>query len=164
MSEKQSPWRSPWIIGWMSMLVIFVAANGVMFYLAIEYNPGLVDENFYDRGQDYEQNMLKRMARDPGWKMSIDAPEYVDIGKPTTYGFKVTTKEGQPVTPDSVTFRVYRPSGKKHDFSVPMKQVSPGFYQADISYPLLGVWDILISAQKGEDEYNLSHRVSAGVK
>ncbi|MES9897932.1 MAG: FixH family protein [Sedimenticola sp.] len=164
MSEKQSPWRSPWIIGWMSMLVIFVAANIVMIYLAIDDGPGLVVDDYYERGQDYEENMLKRQARDPGWKMKVIAPEFVDIGKPALFSYKVTDKEGNPVTPDSVTFYVYRPADKDLDFSVPMKQVEVGLYQAEVSFPLLGVWDILVSNKVGEDEYNQPYRISAGVK
>ncbi|MEJ1298281.1 MAG: FixH family protein [Candidatus Sedimenticola sp. (ex Thyasira tokunagai)] len=164
MSEKQSPWRSPWIIGWMSMLVIFVAANIVMIYLAIDDSPGLVVDDYYERGQDYEENMLKRQARDPGWKMKVIAPEFVDIGKPALFSYKVTDKEGNPATPDSVTFYVYRPADKDLDFSVPMKQVEVGFYQAEVTFPLLGVWDILVSNKVGEDEYNQPHRISAGVK
>ncbi|MES9904307.1 MAG: FixH family protein [Sedimenticola sp.] len=164
MSEKQSPWRSPWIIGWMSMLVIFVAANIVMIYLAINDSPGLVVDDYYERGQDYEENMLKRQARDPGWKMKVIAPEFVDIGKPALFSYRVSDKEGNPVTPDSVIFYVYRPADKNLDFSVPMKMVDVGLYQAEVTFPLLGVWDILVSNKLGEDEYNQPYRISAGVK
>ncbi|MCG8425825.1 MAG: FixH family protein, partial [Chromatiales bacterium] len=76
MSEKQKALRSPWVIAWISMFVIFVIANIVMIYLAAD-RPGLVVDDYYERGQDYEENMLKRMAKDPGWKMKIDAPEFV---------------------------------------------------------------------------------------
>lgn len=164
MSEKQSPWRSPWVIGWTTMLVIFIGANIVMIYLAINEGPGLVVDDYYERGQDYEENMLKRQARDPGWKMKVLSPKYVDIGKPTLFRFKVADAEGQPVTPDSVIFYVYRPADKNLDFSVPMEQAEPGIYQAEVTFPLLGVWDILISNRSGDIEINHPHRISAGVK
>ncbi|MES9859074.1 MAG: FixH family protein [Sedimenticola sp.] len=164
MSEKQSPWRSPWIIGWMSMLVIFVLANIVMIYLAINDNPGLVAEDYYERGQDYEENMLKRQGRNPGWTMEVIAPEFVDIGKPTLFSYKVSDKEGKPVTPDAVIFYVYRPADKRQDFDLPMKSISEGMYQVEVTFPLLGVWDILVSNKVGEDEYNQPYRISAGVK
>ena len=164
MTEKQSPWRNPWIQGWIGLLVVFVAANIVMIYLAIDRSPGLVVDDYYERGQEYEKNMLKRQARNPGWKMKLMAPEYVDIAKPTGFAIKITDKEGNPVMPDSVTFYVYRPADVKMDFSVPMSAKAPGVYEADISFPILGVWDILVSAKLGEDEYNLPHRISAGVK
>lgn len=164
MTDKQSAWRSPWVIAWVGILVAFVIISGVRIFLAVDSNPGLVDKDFYARGQDYEQNLLKRKARDPGWKMRIEAPPYVDIGKPTRFGFRVADPNGEPVTPDSVTFRVYRPADETQDFSVPMQPLEAGFYQVEVSFPLLGVWDILVSATNGEDEFNVPHRISAGVK
>jgi len=163
MKDKQSAWRSPWVIAWVGLLVTFVLVSCYRIYLAIETNPGLVDENYYARGQDFEQNRLKKMARDPGWKMQLEAPEVVDIGKPAHYRFRVTSKSGTPVTPDAVTFYVYRPSDAKMDFSLPMQEVGVGEYQAEVTFPTLGVWDILISVKNGVDEYNHPHWVSAGV-
>ncbi|PLY12168.1 MAG: nitrogen fixation protein FixH [Sedimenticola sp.] len=165
MSKKQSAFRSPWIIGWISMLIIFVIANIIMIYLAID-RPGLVVDDYYDRGQDYEKNMLKRQAkvRELGWKTKIEKPEYADIGMPVKYGFRISDKQGLPVVADSVTFFVYRPADDSQDFSVPMELVEPGYYQADITFPLLGVWDILVSVKKDEFELNEDSRISAGVK
>lgn len=163
MKEKQSAWRSPWVIAWIGLLVTFVMVSGYRIYLAIQTNPGLVDENYYERGQDFEKNRLKKMARDPGWIMKLEVPEVVDIGKPVHYRFRVTDKSGTPVTPDAVTFYVYRPSDAKQDFSLPMREVGIGTYTAEVTFPLLGLWDILVSVKNGEDEYNHPHWVSAGV-
>lgn len=163
MTEKQSPWRNPWVQGWIGLLVVFLIANMVMIYLAVTHNPGLVVDDYYERGQDYEQNMLKRQARNPGWQMQIVAPERVDVATPARYGVRITGKDGYPVSPDAVTFHAYRPANAKLDFSVTMQASDSGVYEADISFPSLGVWDILISAKHGDDEYHLSHRVSAGV-
>ncbi len=164
MSNKQSAWRSPWVIGWAGMLVVFVTANVVMLYLAGDSTHRLVVKDYYDRGQDYEKNMLKRLAKDPGWVMEIESPQFVNVDKPTSFAFRVNDKEGKPVVPDSVTFFVYRPSDARHDFSVPMVLMEPGLYQTEAMFPLKGVWDILVSVQSGEDEFNTHHRISAGVK
>ncbi|WP_428607675.1 FixH family protein [Sedimenticola sp.] len=163
MIDKQSPWRNPWIQGWIGLLVVFLIANMVMVYLAVSHNPGLVVDDYYERGQEYEKNMLKRQARNPGWQMKVIAPESVDVAKPTRFGVRIIGKDGYPVAPDSVTFYAYRPANSKLDFSVPMQATDSGVYEADINFPLLGVWDILISAKDGEDEYNLPYRISAGV-
>lgn len=163
MRDKQSAWRSPWVIAWVGLLVTFILVSGFRIYLAIQTNPGLVHNDYYERGQEYEQNRLKKMARDPGWNMQLEAPEAVDIGKPAHYRFRVTDRSGTPVTPDSVTFYVYRPSDAKQDFSVPMQQTGIGVYEAEVTFPILGLWDILVSVKNGEDEYNHPHWVSAGV-
>jgi len=162
--NKQSAFRSPWVIGWITMFVIFVMANGVMLYLALDKSPGLVVDDYYDRGQDYEKNMLKRQAQDPGWKLKIVAPEYVDVAVPSVFGLRIKDSDGNSFSPDSVIFYAYRPADAKQDFSVPMVQSESGLYEAEISFPLLGVWDILVSVQQGDIEINTPHRLSAGVK
>jgi nitrogen fixation protein FixH len=146
------------------MLTIFVTANIITLYVAGDSSPRLVNEEYYKRGEDYEENMLKRRARDPGWKMEIQAPDFVDVDVESTFRFTVTSKEGEPVEPDAVTFYAYRPSDGSYDFSLPMDQVAPGQYKVVASFPLKGVWDILVAAKQGEDEYQAAYDFSAGVK
>jgi len=164
MADKNSAWRSPWVLVWFGILILFFIFTGVRIFYAITSSPGLVVDDYYERGEAYSANRLKREARDPGWQMEIEAPEFVDIGKPTLYGFRLKNKVGKPIDADAVIFYVYRPADERQDFQVPMKRVALGHYTAEVSFPLLGVWDILISAKNGEDEYNLAHRISAGVK
>ncbi|MEN8178837.1 MAG: FixH family protein, partial [Pseudomonadota bacterium] len=92
MSDKNSPWRSPWVIAWVSMVVIFFSMNMVMIYMAVENDSGLVVDDFYERGQDYEKNLRKRQARDPGWKMRIQLPRKIEVDQPVICRFKVTDK------------------------------------------------------------------------
>jgi nitrogen fixation protein FixH len=163
MTDKKSAWRSPWVIAWVAMVVIFFTMNMIMVYLAQTNNPGLVVEDFYERGQDYEQNMLKRQARNPGWQMQVDLPKKIGVDELVTCRFTVKDKDGAPVDPTAVTFYAYRPSDAKEDFSVPMQRLGPGLYEAELRFPLLGAWDILVSAQRGEDEYNAPKRIGVGI-
>lgn len=163
MTNKQSPWRNPWLLGWFGLLGVFLIANFIMIYLAVTNRPGLVVDDYYERGQDYEQNMLKRQARNPGWQMELRAPKAVGIGTVEDFSIQITDKQNNAVTPDEVVFYAYRPADARQDFFVPMRKQGPGVYQADVSFPKLGVWDILVSASYGGDEYHVAHRVSAGV-
>jgi nitrogen fixation protein FixH len=146
------------------MFLVFISSNAYMLYLAGDSSSRLVNEDYYKRAEDYEENMLKRMAKDPGWVMKIQAPEFIDVAVTTPFVFTVVTKEGEPVEPESVTFFAYRPSGGEHDFSKVMEKEEAGRYRAEVSFPLKGVWDILVAAKQGEDEYQTAYRFSAGVK
>jgi nitrogen fixation protein FixH len=145
------------------MVVVFFSMNMILVYMAADNNPGLVAENFYERGQDYENNMLKRLARDPGWSMRIELPKKIEVDQPVVCRFTVKDKSGAPVSPDAVTFHAYRPSSDKEDFSVPMEEVAPGIYEAQVSFPLKGAWDTLVSARQGEDEFNTPKRLGVGI-
>ena len=163
MSDKNSAWRSPWVIAWVAMVAIFLTMNLIMIYMAIDHNPGLVNDDFYKRGQDYEKNMLKRQARDPGWKMRLVLPKKIGVNERVACRFSVTDKSGKPIAPDSVTFYAYRPSDSGQDFSAPMQEVEPGIYESQVNFPLLGAWDTLVSVKKGEDEFNTPKRIGVGI-
>ena len=163
MATHQSPWRSPWVIGWLAIVLAVLLANSIMIYLAFDANPGLVVEDYYERGQHYEKNMLARMARNPGWRMQIDVPKSVPLDGPALIKFSITKKDGTPVRADSVVFHAYRPSDAKQDFSVPMEPIGAGYYEAEATFRLKGVWDILVSVQKDGEEYNEPLRIHVDV-
>jgi nitrogen fixation protein FixH len=164
MAEKNSAWRSPWVIAWVAMVIIFFSMNLIMIFMASDNNPGLVVDDFYERGQDYEKNLLKRRARDPGWEMRMQMPKLIEaVDQPVVCRFRVRDKDGRPVTPEAVTFYAYRPSDAKQDFSVPMREVEPGVYEAEVRFPLMGAWDILVSVKQGQDEYSTPQRIGVGM-
>lgn len=156
--KKEKALQSPWVLFWIAMFVVFVSANMVMIFLATD-RPGLVAEDYYDRGQDYEENMIKRRNRRPDWKMEIHPPGKVFLNKLAFFEFTVTDAEGNPPALDQVIFRVYRPSSSKYDFELPMEQTGEGRYQVNATFPLPGVWDILVSTVTGEDEWNTAHQL-----
>lgn len=158
MPKAQSPWRSPWVLTFLMMGAIIIAANVYLIMIAGKNAPSLVADNYYERGQDYEQNMLKKRARDPGWTMQLEPPKKLTLGEAATYMFTLQGKDGAIVNPDSVTIHAYRPSDADADFSVPMKQLDVGTYTAEVTFPLKGAWDVLASVAHGEDEFSISLR------
>jgi nitrogen fixation protein FixH len=154
-----SAWRSPWVIGWVGLVVVVLGVNLTMVVLAITTNPGLVNDDYYERGQHYERTMMSHRARDPGWVLSADFPSDIKVSEPTMLRVFLVDKAGQPVTPDGVTFFAYRPSDKGRDFSMPMVEEGKGRYAASVTFPLFGVWDTLVAVEQGGDEYTSGLRV-----
>ena len=58
MDKKQSAWRNPWVIAWVSILIGFFIISGTRIYFAVTTSPGLVVDDYYERGQDYEENIF----------------------------------------------------------------------------------------------------------
>ncbi len=158
-SKPTSALRSPWVWAWLGLLVTVLAVNLLFVYLAIATNPGLVTTNYYERGQDYEQTMVSRLARDPGWLMRADVPQSLTAGVEESIRLVLVDRAGQPVDVDAATFYAYRPSDLTRDFSVPMTREAAGRYVVETSFPLIGVWDILMAVTTGEDEYSVGERV-----
>ena len=41
-----------------------------------------------------------------------------------------------------------------------MTEEGKGRYMAEVTFPLIGVWDTLIAVKSGADEYNLGKRIN----
>ncbi len=159
-STPTPAWKSPWVIGWVASVVIVLMVNAAMVWFAVTSNPGLVVKDYYERGQHYERSLLSRLAKDPGWLMTINLPQELVTGRMQPMRFSVVDKAGVPVRPEAVTFHAYRPSDASRDFSIPMKEEGAGRYRADAAFPLKGIWDILVSVRQGDDEYNVGRRIT----
>lgn len=159
VDRKISAWRSPWVIGWVALIAVVLTANAAMVVLAIRTNPGLVVADYYDRGQHYEQTMLSKLSRDPGWHTRIDVPVDLVAGRPSPLGVSLVDQAGVPIEVESATLYVYRPSDASRDFHLSMQREAPGRYRTDVSFPLIGVWDVLVSLKQGEYENNHGQRV-----
>ncbi len=162
MAKSNSPWRNPWVLGMIGMLAVFVSANFYMIFVSASGGPGLVVDNYYERGENYEKTMLKRMTQDPGWKAKLQSPESIEVGKKQIINVIVTDKETKPVNKDSAVFNAYRPSDKSQDFSLPMRRIDDGLYEVEVSFPLPGVWDLLVTLAHEDIEVNLPQRISVG--
>ncbi|MCF1182742.1 FixH family protein [Marichromatium gracile] len=156
-------WRSPWVIAWVGLIVVVLLVNLLMVYLAVATNPGLVNADYYERGQDYERTLVSRRARDPGWVMQADIPP-LQPGRVEAIRLFLVDRAGQPVEADAVTLHAYRPADAARDFSVPMRREGAGRYVAEVAFPLPGVWDTLIAVGHGEDEYSLDQRLEVGMR
>lgn len=157
--QQISAFRSPWVIGWIGLILTVLTVNLIMVYLAIATNPGLVNEDYYERGQDYEQTLMSRRARAPDWTMRVDVPSPIAVGEMQSIRFFVVDKAGQPVDPDAVTFFAYRPSDASQDFALSMTREGRGRYLARVAFPLIGVWDTLVAVTTGADEHSVSRRI-----
>lgn len=154
-----SAWRSPWVIGWVSLVVAVLVVNGTMIYLAFATNPGLVNDDFYERGQHYEETLISKRMIDPGWTIRSDIPDGIAVNEETMIRVVLVDKAGQPVSPDKVTFYAYRPSDKAADFSRPMEPEDTGRFAVKTSFPLYGYWDTLIAVEHEGEEYTAGRRI-----
>ncbi len=157
--RSSSPWRNPWFIGWIGLIVVVLGVNAIMIVLAFVTNPGLVIDDYYERGRAVERSLTTRRAEAPGWTMSLDTPADITKNRATVVRFYVVDSAGQPVRPDQVTYYAYRPSDPTADFSLPMVEEAPGRYAAEVSFSMSGLWDTLVAAQTDGQEVVYDQRI-----
>ena len=153
--------KNPWVLGFLGFVLTFLSANAVFIYLAFKAPPNLVVEDFYERGERYEETQ-KRIEQEKalGWKGVIVTPKSSRVNQKQTYQVFLQGKNSVALTLDSVKLNAYRPSDASADFSVDMTKTGLGVYSADLSFSLPGIWDVIIVAEKEGQEFLVTKRVS----
>jgi len=154
--------KNPWVLGWLSLLLVVLAVNIGFITLAITTNPGLVDKNYYENAKDYEENLIKyRNARTAlGWSYQANFPSNPIINTRELYRVSVVDKVGQPLTAATIKLNAYRPSDASADFETTLSEVGAGIYEGYVAFPLKGIWDIKVNITRDEDRYDFTRRAS----
>ena len=125
-----------------------MAMSGTI-YMVIQANsgfPGLVVDDFYERGQDYEENINKKLENNNKYLTAFQLAE-VEQNKPLTINFAISDKSGMFAVVEKITLYAYRPSDSRKDFSTPMTLAdNKQSYTVTMTFAQKGQWDILASA------------------
>ncbi len=154
--------KNPWVIGWLALLGTVLAVNAGFITLAVVTNPGLVDKNYYENSQSFEETLItQRQARAAlGWSYQADFPTRPVQNKNELYRLSVVDKTGMPLTAATVTVNAYRPSDASADFQTSLTEVGAGMYEGTINYPLKGIWEITVNISSDDDQYDFTRRAS----
>ena len=157
-SNKQW-WRNPWVLGWLAMVALVFAVNAFMVGQAFISSPGLVNEQYYDKGTNYHETIEKReQVAALGWNVSLDKPARPAFGAVNTYRIVAVDSAGLPLAADAVTLFAYRPADQKADFELPFVEEGAGRFRTDVEFPLKGMWDLVIQVKSGEHEHEIPVR------
>lgn len=158
---NKSAWRNPWVLGWIALVSVVFAVNAFMITMAFTTSPGLVEKDYYEQGRDYERTLQTRMAERAAlaWKLSLNTPDAITEGRPAALNLGVLDKAGAPLANAQVKVHVYRPSDANADFYLPLAEKSSGQYVGDVTFPLKGIWDLIIDVKQGTNSYQMTQRV-----
>jgi len=160
--DNKHAFRNPWVIGWISGILLVIAVNITFIVTAIVTNPGLVEEDYYEKGRDHEQNFQSKQAirNELGWQMSLSPANKPVIGQPVTYSFNAVDSAGVPVSADRAILSAYRPSDVAADFQLDMNEVAAGVYSVETLFPLKGIWDVTATLHQGDNNLDITRRIS----
>ena len=160
--DNKSAMRNPWVLGWLAILITVIGVNVAFIVTAFKTSPGLVEENYYEKGRDVEKNFQKKLeARNRlGWDIRLQSPEQIILGKPAYYSINIVDSVGMPLRDATVTLQAYRPSDASADIRTEMQIIATGVYQSSLTLPLKGIWDLKVKVSRGEDELELARRVT----
>jgi len=158
-SDKRA-FRNPWVLGWLTLIVIVLGVNITMIVLAFTTGPGLVEKDYYEKGRELEQNIHKQIAARNalGWTGNLDVSDTLSRGRVSPIRFTIVDNQGLPLSHLKVLLVNYRPSDASADFTSEMKELAPGQYEANVTYPLKGLWEVTVKVEHDHQQFDLASR------
>lgn len=161
---KQDPGMTPrdkWIpYYFVAFFVVFCAVDGVMAYLAIKTQTGVVTEHHYEKGLRYNETIAQAEKMEKlGWKGSIRFAPDAGVVDKGTLSFSLNDPQTKPVAGAKVTAKLVRPTQAGNDEMIELKEAAPGNYQAAVAFPLQGQWDVEIAVLRGDDRFQMNERL-----
>ncbi len=153
-------WKNPFVIGWFLILIIVVTVNFFMVSMAIVTNPGLVIDDFYEKGKNMDKTLANRkQMEEMGWQLSVDLPVLTQ-GQSEVVTLLVLDKQKRPLKVDSAVLYYYRPSDRKLDGEQVLTPTGkPGEFQADFVLNTKGKWDVIMEVKQGDLKYNIGRSI-----
>lgn len=160
--DNKRAMRNPWVLGWLGLLVVVVLVNVIFIATAFNTSPGLVDEDYYEKGRYHDANYQEKMAARNrlGWNIRLQLPGSIKQGQAVNFSVNVVDRIGNPLKDARVTLHAYRPSDASADMQTDLERIAEGVFQSKLSLPLKGIWDINITVTQGEESLKSSRRVN----
>ena len=144
----------PWIF--VGFFLVVFTVNGIFVYFATTSWVGLVTENPYDRGLNYNEILAAKAAQEQlGWThgLSFERTGQVDLGVTGILTLSLKGRDGTGLNGATVKVVAERPGRYSQAFALYLDQAGDGRYAASVELPLPGQWQVRLAAQKGEDSY-----------
>ena len=152
VTAKKPPLKDrliPWYFV-AAFAVVFVV-NGIFAYVAVSTNQGVVIEHPYETGLAYDDVLAEKYRQEAlGWQSLVS----YDHG---ALQFVLHDAQGKPISGATVTAHIERPIEKGIVKDVFLYETKAGQYQADLSFPTKGQWDITVSSL-WKQQYHQTHK------
>ena len=142
--KRDARWVLMWVVGFFAT---FIAVDVYMVTVAVTTQTGTVVDQPYERGLAYTQVIAAaERQRAMGWVGNL----VVLSGQ---VQFTVQDKHKRPVTGATGQVSFFRPVQAGFDFTVPLREVSPGVYRADVDRAVTGFWQVRAYIKRGADTF-----------
>ncbi len=143
----------PWLV--VLFFLTFMSVDAVMVTMAIRTNTGVVTEQAYEKGLEYNRTIEAASAQQKlGWKDNISLDGHA-------LRYTLQDKHGNFPTGAEVKAKISRPTQDGYDFEVPLQRINDSTYGTDVSFPMPGAWNVRIFVKWPDRDYQSSESVLA---
>ena len=125
--------------------------------------PGVVSHDFHKKESLYNQYLQQvERQRQRGWQVRKGWLADPVAGEPAVFRVEARTRTGEPVAGAIVTGRFLRPSGSALDVAFALTEQQPGVYEATLTLPAAGAWNLVLQVRQGEEVHEISANTAVG--
>ena len=135
----------------VAFFAVIMFANFTMAWFASSSWTGLVVKSSYVAGQKFNKKQeTARAQKARGWKTTLSYDN-------ETVGFLIFDKDNNPVSPDNITMKFFRPVSQDKDTVLVLNDQGEGRFISPLKLST-GIWQFSLLA-KGEYSYRLEGRM-----
>lgn len=133
------------LVGILLFFGVIFAVNGVFLVSALRTHTGIVSQQPYRKGLDYNQRIAaEKRQQSLGWQHALEAGS---DGR--RLRLSVTDRNSQAVSMLAVTGFIGRPSTVRYDQPLTLTETTtPGLYEAELSNLSSGNWIVELKASR----------------
>ena len=136
------------------LLGLSVTANMTMLYFSITSNDGLVEDNYYSKGLNYQKEIdREKLQQKLGWTALLNHTS-------NTYTVIARNINNTPLEHANISLNFFRPSKSGFDQDIFLKEVNPGIYQADVDLKLKGNWNVTTEIRKNNSLWKKKEKIT----
>ncbi len=132
---------------------IIIAVNSGFIYMAMKSNTGVVTENAYEKGLAYNKVLAEAKAQ-PSLQDQVTYEGGV-------LRWVLKDEAGKPVSAARTSVTLVRPVKDGYDFSLTLKEITPGTYEARPDFSMQGLWTARLNAQWNDKQYQTTQDLIA---
>lgn len=154
-TQTEKPRKSDKFIPWY-FVAFFVALfiwDGIFVYTATSTHTGVVEDNTYNRGLNYNETVAAADRQAAlGWQSNVT------LSREGTLSFALENAEGKALRGANVKAQFFRPTQAGQDFIVGLQETGSGTYQTVIR-TIPGQWEVRVFVRWKQQRYQTSKRI-----
>lgn len=144
MDRPRGSWI-PWLF--VAFFLVVVSANGALIWIALKSWTGTAIDQAFEKGLAYNRNLEAARAQAAlGWKARLEARIVEGFWVETV--LTLSDADGAPIENAQVQATFERPTQLGNDFAIALRHEGQGRYQAAFELPLIGQWNVHVTARR----------------
>ncbi|MFN8671429.1 MAG: FixH family protein [Candidatus Sericytochromatia bacterium] len=136
-----------------SFFGVVILSNLLLIYLSYTSADGMVEENYYKRSLNYQDQKNKASEQEKlGWDVNFDK-------KKNLYTIVLKDKDEKPIKKARVKLNFFRPTKEGFDKETFLLEKEDGIYEKQFELPLKGIWDVYINVEKDTNSWKKKKRI-----